>query len=364
MCAFALFSVAAHAQRQMTVAQLTEFIRSAVQMKQDDRKVADYVRSIKLTNKLDDRTVEDLQGLGAGPKTVAALRALTDTTASLAPPPPEAPKPAPAVIPPPSAADQKRILDETREVALNYTKTLPNFICTQLTKRRLDPSGTESWTLVDTIQEHLSYLEGHEDYKVVMVNNKPVNNMGHSQVGGSTSSGEFGTMLADIFEPESKAEFGWERWTKRGGRIMYVFNFRIAKENSKYSIYHQPSGRTIISGYHGLVYVDRDTGMVMRIAMECDTIPPDFPIQKVSEILDYDFVDISGHDFVLPLKADLRSREGRMLIWNEIGFHFYRKFGADATITFDTPDAIPEDRLKEEPVRPDQAQPTSKKGGK
>lgn len=347
---FALISLPVLAQRQMTVAQLTEFIRSAVQMKQDDRKVADYVRGIKLTNRLDDRTVEDLQGLGAGPKTVAALRALTDSTAKLTPPPPEAPKPAPVVIPPPSDADQKRILAETRENALNYTKSLPNFICTQLTKRHLDPSGTESWTLADTIQEHLTYVDHHEDYKVVMVDNKPTN-LAHDKVGGSTSSGEFGTMLAEIFAPDTHADFGWERWTKRGGRIMYVFNFRVLQENSKYSIYHQPSGRTIVAGYHGLVYVDRDTGMVMRIAMECDTIPSSFPIQKVSEILDYDFVDISGHDFVLPLKADLRSREGRLLIWNEISFHFYRKFGADATITFDTPDDIPQDKLKEEPVK-------------
>jgi hypothetical protein len=80
--------VAAYAQRQMTVAQLVDFIRSAVQQKNDDRKVADFVRSIKLTNRLDDATVENLQNLGAGPRTVSALRALTDATASLAAPPP------------------------------------------------------------------------------------------------------------------------------------------------------------------------------------------------------------------------------------------------------------------------------------
>ncbi len=351
-CAFVLLCMAAYAQRQMTVAQLVEFVRSAIQNKQDDRKVADFIRTIKLTNKLDDRTVEDLQGLGAGSRTVAALRTLTDSTASLPAAPPPDPKPAPVVIPPPSAADQARIIAQTRENALNYTKGLPNFICTQLTKRHLDPSGTEAWTLVDTIQEHLTYVDQHEDYKVVMVNNKPVANMSHTQVGGSTSSGEFGTMLAEIFEPSSRTDFGWEKWTKLSGRITYVFNFRVAQQNSKYSIYHQPSGRTIIPGYHGLIYVDRETGMVMRLAMECDAIPADFPVQKVSEILYYDFVDISGHDYVLPLKADLRSREGRLLIWNEIEFHFYRKFGADATITFDTPDAIPDDKLKEEPVTP------------
>ena len=56
----------------MTVAQLVMFIRSSVELKQPDRQVAEYLRHVKLTDKLDDRTIEDLQSLGAGPKTVAA----------------------------------------------------------------------------------------------------------------------------------------------------------------------------------------------------------------------------------------------------------------------------------------------------
>jgi len=38
-----------------------------------------------------------------------------------------------------------------------------------------------------------------------------------------------------------------------------------------------------------LIFADRDTKSVMRIKIECDTIPPDFPIQQVSLNLDYDF---------------------------------------------------------------------------
>ena len=84
----------------MTVAQLVMFIRSSVQLKQPDRQVAEYLRQVKLADKLDDRTIEDLQSLGAGPKTVAALRELGEASASLpvAPPPPP---PKPVYVPPP-----------------------------------------------------------------------------------------------------------------------------------------------------------------------------------------------------------------------------------------------------------------------
>ena len=47
-------------------------------------------------------------------------------------------------------------------------------------------------------------------------------------------------------------------------------------------------------------------------------------------------------------RAEVRTRDGRTLGKNVMQFSLYRKFGADATITFDTPDAIPEDQLKEQ----------------
>ena len=45
------------------------------------------------------------------------------------------------------------------------------------------------------------------------------------------------------------------------------------------------------------------------------------------------------------MAAEVRSREGRSLAKNVMQFSLYRKFAADATITFDTPDPIPEDQL-------------------
>ena len=88
----ALCGSAAFAQRQMSVPQLVSFIRSSIQLRQDDREVANVVRRIRLSNRLDDKTVEELEGMGAGPRTVAALKQLETATAALAPAPPPAPK--------------------------------------------------------------------------------------------------------------------------------------------------------------------------------------------------------------------------------------------------------------------------------
>src|SRR6202035_3348500 len=144
--------------------------------------------------------------------TVIALRELSQVSANLPPPPPPAPKPIVVMIPAPDSIEQKRILAEITENAINYSKNLPNFICTQVTRRNIDPSGLENWRLMDTIQEQLSYFDHKENYKVSMVNGKMVNNVNHLQASGATSSGEFGTMLYEIFSPESETQFDWERW--------------------------------------------------------------------------------------------------------------------------------------------------------
>src|SRR6476646_5387829 len=115
--AFLGMTLAAYGQRQMSVPDLVTFIKSSVQLHNDDRAVADTLRRIKLTNRLDAGTVEDLQGLGAGPRTLAALRDLVTSSASLPAAAPVAPPPPQAVIPPPSPAELKKILAEITEKA-------------------------------------------------------------------------------------------------------------------------------------------------------------------------------------------------------------------------------------------------------
>ena len=342
------------AQMKMTVDQLVGFIKSSIQLRHDDRKVADYVRKIKLANHLDARTVEELQGMGAGPQTVSALKGLISESAALPAAPPPPPKPVYVGPTPPDSIEQKRALAAITENALAYTKGLPNFLCLQVTRRYVDQSGMENYRLVDTVAEKLSYFDQKEDYSVISVNGIPVTGRDHQRLGGATSSGEFGSIMHEIFSPETNTRFDWERWATLRGRRMHVFSYRVPQSTSQYSIrWGDGAGsRTIIAGYRGLIYADRDSLMVMRIQLEAENLPVDFPIQSVSLDLNYDSTEISGERFVLPLKAELHSREGKYLIKNEVEFRRYNRFGADTSIQFgDVPDAIGEEQVKEQPTQ-------------
>jgi hypothetical protein len=335
-------------EMNMTVAQLVMFIRSAVQLKQPDRQVAEYLRKVKLKDKLEDRTIEDLQSLGAGPKTVAALRELGEASTSLTVAPPPPPPPVYVPPPPPDSVEQAKIIDQTREYALNYTKQLPNFICVQVTRRDVDPSGSgNNWYHSDTITARLSY-NGVENYEVILHNNQPVTNANLRQFGGTSSEGEFASMLKEIFEPETHTEFTWDHWGKLRGRKTYVFGYDVQQEFSHYHV-EAEGAETIVPAYRGLVYIDEDTKMVVKIVMTPYDMPSTFPIHQINTSLDYDFETIGDQQYMLPLKSVVTSKLARQMSKNDIEFRLYRKFGTESTIKFETPDPLPDDQTKEKP---------------
>lgn len=344
----------AFAQRPTTVAELVSFIKDTIHRGQDDRLVADYLlKRMRMKEHLDEKTVEELQGLGAGPRVTAALHKLSQESAGLATAPPPAiyqpPAPPPPGPPPPSSQEQVEILDQIRANAINYSNNLPNFICTQVTRRTADPTGSgDHWRQLDTIQEQLSFFEHREKYVVTMVNGVMVTNRDHEKLGGATSSGEFGSMLSDIFNPETETQFDWERWTTWHGRRTYVFSFAVRKDRSRYDIYHGPSDRHIVSAYRGSIYADMSTKNVMRIRMECVGLPLDFPIQEASQDLQYEMAKIEDQEFLLPAKSELDSKENRYLVKNVTTYHLYHKFSVVDKITFDE---IPEDK-KPDPEKP------------
>jgi hypothetical protein len=337
----------------VSVDDLVKFIKSAIQMKQRDAEVAKYLGHMKVSGHLDDRTVEELQSLGAGPKTVAALREMVDASAKLPePPPPPKALPPPPPAPPPDLIEQGKIIAAAREYALNYSKQLPNYLCLEVVRRAFDnnlndAAGSEQWRSDDTVVMRLSYFEQKEDYKIVTVNNSAVENKSVDQLGGVISTGEFGTMLRAIFQPESEARFDWDHWAKLRGRKMYAFSYDIDQPHSQYSIVWEKTDK-VVPAYRGLVYIDVDTNMIMHITQEPYDIPRAFPVRASKEVLDYDFQKIGDSQFLVPLKVVLTSRTIKYLSKNEIEFRLYQKFGTDTVIKFDeTPPPLSEDKVKE-----------------
>jgi len=349
-------------QQSLSIEKLMAFLKSSETFikegKMTDKELAGYLAGVKLTERLDDRTVEDLQGsLGLGPKTVEALHRLSSHTQNLA-----AAKPVveskPTPIPPPSSEEQAAIIDEVREYALNYSKTLPDFICTQVVRRYAaphpgtrgggPPGGDPIWYLQDTLTNKLSYFEQKEDYKLILINNN-VTTQDYKSLGGATTTGDFGSMMREVFEPSTQAHFEWDHWGTLRGRLTLVFAYRVEQSRSHWHI-NWDRKLDIMPAYRGKIYVDKDTKMVTRVTLEGTDIPADFPIRAAETTLDYDFQDISGHTFLLPLKATTIMSSAEYLTKNDEEFRVYRKYSAESDIKFDVGDVpapLSDDKTKE-----------------
>ncbi len=373
------FAGVLQAQLQMNVEQLVEFIRSEIALGHDsDAKIAAAVRKIQLTEKLTDKTIIDLEAQGVRPKTVDALKALRDESAKLKPPAADATyspataadqaeSSAPATarlsttappIPPPDSIRQQQILDAMKQYASNYTQNLPNFFCVEVTRNYVDPNAGDHYRSTGNVLAKVTYNGGLEHYNVYSVNGKLTDTtMENLHNGGAVSTGEFGSMMREIFNPASQAEFNWDHWATLRGRRMAVFNYFIDSGHSQWSISYgadKNDQQRIITAYKGLLYGDPNTGEIDRIKFIAVDIPRSFPVSATTEVLDYDLVEISSQKYVVPLRAQLLMNAGRENAKNEIEFRSYRKFGTESTIKYDldpnAPPPLPESKTEEQPA--------------
>jgi hypothetical protein len=308
-------------------------VRADLERHRSDGQTARSLRKVKLVERLDDRTIETLESEGAGLETVSQLLLLRDGSTRLPPPA----TPAIEEPPGPPPAEQQRIWNAARENSIGYTESLPNFICSEVVRRYTDPNNKGGWRLSDTLVLKLTYFDRQEDYKLVSINNRSTG-MSYEQVGGAITEGEFGSMLAAVFALKSRTNRSWDHWTTLRRRSTQVYAFAIAAANSDYRIATGTSARNqerVAAGQRGYVYIDDATRMVVRITAAADGLPPDFPVKRVNLLLDYDFIDVGGHAYLLPLHSETSLDAPPSQDRNETDFLLYRKFSADASITFE-----------------------------
>ena len=87
------------------------------------------------------------------------------------------------------------LIAQTRTWSEEFSKGLPNFVCEQVTTRYQENSRAEGFQPLDVVSAKVIYEDGKEDYQQIMVGGKRTNKS-MMELGGSTSTGEFGVHAA------------------------------------------------------------------------------------------------------------------------------------------------------------------------
>ncbi len=233
-----------------------------------------------------------------------------------------------------AALDRLPFIEQARYHALKYAEDLPDFRVTQFVTRYARGPRSKDWELQDKLEIALSFhSEKGERFELLRLNDKPTK-MNYEQLGGATSTGEFGSVMQALFAPQSKAEFREIKKEVFNGRQTVLYDFTVKKANSSSQLTDKGSGRSVTSGYSGSCWIDLETKRVLRIELAHENIQPGFPLTMAENAIEYDFVTIADEKYLVPIRAEMilgRDNE-REYTRNVIEFKNYRKFETDVKL--------------------------------
>jgi hypothetical protein len=256
----------------------------------------------------------------------------------------------------PSEKESAEVLSKARAATLAAVEEMPDFVVKQQIARSAAYAGTNNFRNLDRLVVAVSYRsEGREEYRILSRNGiletNPQLKQSYEEVGGTSSTGEFVTVLAKIFKPESDTKFELvDTDVVRNSRAL-IYEYSITRDKAKQVITVAGAfDDTAITGMKGRIWIDRENFRVLRVESAATEIPDGFRIRAANRTIDYDWVTIADEKYLLPLLSDVRltSKEDRQTFEtrNVIRFKDYQKYGSEVKI-LDDDEEVPEEKPKQ-----------------
>ena len=342
----------AWAAKKVTVQQLKDMLVADQQGKKADAEVAADLKQVELTEQLTRPTMNALSEFVAGPHSTEQIYVLEARSALL--PPPAADLPA---TPAPDAAAQKAILDKATDYATKTFAQLPTVTATRTTVRFQDQfeataasSGINSGATDSAASnpnlvaagQFVHYINSTEN--TVQIRNgveenplaKDKTTWGANKMIALIGNGP---ALANVLqEAQAAGKIDFLRWETINGKAAAVFTFSVDKKKTHYAVNYccfpdvdqagtahftpgsaagggQPGGakgnfQTSTSWhnykatvpYHGEIFIDPDSGIVVRLVTQAEFKGSDV-VHQEDQRIDFAPVPVGSKTLVLPIKT-------------------------------------------------------------
>ncbi len=333
----------AWAARKITVQQLKDLLVSLQQANKTDAEVASELMQVELTEELTRQTMDDVANFVPGPQSSVQMYVLEVHSAVL--PPPAADLPSAAA---PDAATQQAILDKAIGYATTTYAQLPHVSATKTVARfeeewpRIDSAALHTAsmkTLFDLDQRNLGQvirfvksteipvdLENGAEHDIL-----PEDKTRWGENGQITMLGQEPDLANVIKEAQSTGKINWLRWETVNGVETAVYAFAVSKKETHYAVDYccfrnessdgvQQMQTSALSAhnsrldtsswdrrqatvpYHGEIFVDPKTGIVVRLVIQAE-FKPSGDIRQEDQRIDYAPVSVGAKTLVLPVRA-------------------------------------------------------------
>jgi tetratricopeptide (TPR) repeat protein len=346
LLAAAVPSLFAANAKKITVAQLQDLLSGFQHDKKSDAEVAAQLKQMELTDELTTATMNSMASLVPGPLSTEQMYVLEARSSILAPPDTDLPK-----APSPDAAAQQAMLAKAADFASKTYPQLPHLTAGKMTARfqdgveatpgyggmhagmsdNNDPIFNQASLYVRLMNSHTSQTESdHGIEKIAEDKTKWGPN------GMVASVGPVLTLKTAVQEIMANGNPTWLRWETVNGIRIAVYTFAVDKKKAHFSINyccfpdtdtvgtihysatasasgtHTPGGNLqnsvdwknfkTSSGYHGELFVDPNSGTIVRLITEADLKPTDF-VHYEDIRTDYAPMPIGGKTLVVPIRS-------------------------------------------------------------
>jgi VWFA-related protein len=286
---------------------------------------------MELSERMSSARLMAWKGRVHGAKAWAAVVALADASAFLAPPAAEI-----VADVAPAARAQQAMLAKTSDYVDKKIPKLPDFYATRATARFEQPPGKEglTWKIatgeqwlrqVGTWEATVHYRNGFEEENAKAVKGKSL----EQEEGRLKTKGTFGPILIVVLGDAARSELAWSRWERGADGPLAVFRYRVPVKHSEYevsygSILADGVGTGVFqraTGYHGEITIDPKSGAVLRLTGEAD-LEPNLPIDRFSILVEYGPVEIGGGTHICLLRSVAIARVRKIFNMEEWGEAF------------------------------------------
>ena len=333
----------AWAARKVTVQQLKDMLTADQQAKKADAEVAADLKQVELTEQLSRPTMNALAEFLPGPYSTEQIYVLEARSGLLPPPAADLP-----TTPAPDAATQKAILDKATDYATKIYAQLPTVTATKTIVRfqeissasiagsNADPepiNTAQTIHYINTSEASVNIHNGIEDNPLAKDKTR------WGQNGYIALLGQSPVVSTVLEEANSAGKIGWLRWEPVNGKTTAVFTYSVDKKKSHYAVNyccfpkidsvgmtHASSAAPGLLGtsggsgkgtfrtdadfepyratvpYHGEIFVDPDTGIVVCLITQADFKNTD-DVHVENQRIEYAPVVVGGKTLVLPSRS-------------------------------------------------------------
>ncbi|MGA8732250.1 MAG: hypothetical protein WB608_26080 [Terracidiphilus sp.] len=348
----ALAASQAWAAKKITVDELQATLASMHQENKTDAEVANALKQVELSEELTRNKMNSMVGSVPGPLTTEQIYILEARSATLSPPAVDLP-----TVAAPDGTTQKAILDKAADYVSKTYEQLPHISATKTTLRFQDnveaaaPSSGMHGSATD-VSTGSSFVSAFQFIHYINSTDSRIESeFGAEKLSAEKDKTPWGAnkmialqepdpSLGAVFqEAQAAGDIKWLRWETLNDKQVAVYSFDVPKKKAHFALNvccfpdvdqagvatFQSSGLASARGgaggakgnfqtntnwhnfksnvpYHGELFIDADSGIVMRMITEAELKPSDVVHQEDTRV-DYGPVNVGGKIFVLPIKT-------------------------------------------------------------